>query len=123
MDILRRAAPVGVALVIVTAATMVLWFVRMSAAGPHHLVFFYLLPIALVATLYGNLLAILSGVAAALCAAFFLYDPLYSFYVTSALDVGELIWFLGLAMIGAKCAADLLQPLLVLPHGDQVARD
>lgn len=123
MDILRRAAPIAVMLVIVSAVTMVLWFVRMSAAGPHHLVFFYLLPIALVATLYGNLLAILSGIAAALCAAFFLYDPLYSFYVTSALDVGELIWFVGLAMIGAKCAADLLQPLLVVPRGNSAAND
>jgi hypothetical protein len=41
-----------------------------------------------------------------------LYDPLYSFYVTSPVEVGELICFVGLALIGAKCAADLLQPLL-----------
>jgi K+-sensing histidine kinase KdpD len=79
---------------------------------------FYLLPIALVATLYGSLLAVLCGIAAALCAAFFPYDPLYSFYVRSPLDVGELIWFIGLALIGAKCAADLLQPLLALPRHD-----
>ena len=123
MDILRRAAPVAVVLVIVSAVTVVLWFVRMSAVGPHHLVFFYLLPIALVATLYGNLVGILCGIAATLCAAFFLYDPLYSFYVTSPLDVGELIWFVGLAMIGAKCAADLLQPLLDLPRGGSAAKD
>jgi K+-sensing histidine kinase KdpD len=77
---------------------------------------FYLLPIALVATLYGSLLAGLYGIAATLCAAFFLYDPLYSFYVRSPLDVGELIWFVGLALIGAKCAADLLQPLLAWPR-------
>lgn len=123
MDILRRVAPISVALVIVSAVTMVLWLVRMSAVGPHHLVFFYLLPIALVATLYGNPLAILCGIAATLCAAFFLYDPLYSFYVTSALDVGELIWFVGLAMIGAKCAADLLQPLWALPEHNSPAKD
>jgi len=91
--------------------------------GPQHLVFFYLLPIALVATLYGSLLAILYGIAATLCAAFFLYDPLYSFYVTSPLDVGELVCFVGLSLIGAKCAADLLQPLLALPQQNSAIED
>jgi hypothetical protein len=64
----------------------------------------------------GNALRQLIGHHATLCAAFFLYDPLYSFYVTSPLDVGELICFVGLALIGAKCAADLLQPRLSLPQ-------
>ena len=123
MWLVKRASPVVVALAVVSVVTAVLWRVRISAVGPQHLVFFYLLPTAFVATLYGSLPAVICAIAAAICAAFFLYDPLYSFYVTSALDVGELIWFLGLAMIGAKCAADLLQPLLVLPHGNQVARD
>jgi hypothetical protein len=54
----------------------------------------------------------LCAAAATLCSAFFLYDPLYSFYVASPVEVGELICFVGLALIGAKCAADLLQPLL-----------
>jgi K+-sensing histidine kinase KdpD len=116
MDILRRTAPVAIVLAIVSAVTAILWIVRTSAVGPQHLVFFYLLPIALVATLYGSLLAGLYGIAATLCAAFFLYDPLYSFYVRSPLDVGELFWFVGLALIGAKCAADLLQPLLAWPR-------
>lgn len=121
MGIVRRATPIAVMLVIVSAVTTVLWFVRTS--GPQHLVFFYLLPIALVATLYGSWLAMLCGIAATLCAAFFLYDPLYSFYVTSPLDVGELIWFVGLALIGAKCAADLLQPLLALSPPTGAADD
>jgi K+-sensing histidine kinase KdpD len=95
----------------------------MSAVGSHHLVFFYLLPIALVATLYGSPWAILYGIAATLCAAFFLYDPLYSFYVTSPLDVGELIWFVGVAIIGAKCAADLLRPILTLPRHSSATKD
>lgn len=119
MGILRRATPIAVMLVIVSAVTAVLWFVRTS--GPQHLVFFYLLPIALVATLYGSSLAMLYGIAATVCAAFFLYDPLYSFYVTSPLDVGELIWFVGLALIGGKCAADLLQPLLASPRHNAAA--
>jgi K+-sensing histidine kinase KdpD len=123
MGLLRRVAPVAVVLVIVSAVTMILWLVKMSAVGPQHLVFFYLLPIALVATLYGSSLAMMYGIAATLCAAFFLYDPLYSFYVTSPLDVGELICFVGLALIGAKCVADLLQPQLTLPQQNPAAEE
>lgn len=123
MGILRRVAPVVLVFAVVSVVTAVLWFIRISAVGPQHLVFFYLLPIALVATLYGSLLAMLYGIAATLCAAFFLYDPLYSFYVASPLDVGELVCFVGLALIGAKCAADLLQPLLALPRQNPAAED
>jgi K+-sensing histidine kinase KdpD len=99
MGIVNRATPVAVVLAIVAAVTAILWLFRSSTVGPQHLVFFYLLPTAVVATFYGSLPAMLCAIAATLCAAFFLYDPLYSFFV-------------GLALIGAKCAADLLQPLL-----------
>jgi K+-sensing histidine kinase KdpD len=123
MGILRRAAPVALVLAVVSAVTAILWIIRVSAVGPQHLVFFYLLPIALVATLYGSLPAMLYGIAATLCAAFFLYDPLYSFYVTSPLEVGELVCFFGVALIGAKCAADLSPPLLTLPRQNSAAED
>jgi len=123
MGIFRRAAPVALVFAVVSVVTAILWFIRISAVGPQHLVFFYLLPIALVATLYGSFLAMLYGIAATLCAAFFLYDPLYSFYVASPLDVGELVCFVSLALIGAKCAADLLQPLVALPEQNPAAED
>jgi len=47
---------------------------------------------------------------------FFLYEPLYSFYVDNPLDMGELGCFIGLAVIGAKCAADLLRPAVRVPQ-------
>jgi len=121
MGILRRATPVAMVLAVVAIITAVLWLIRISVVGPQHLVFFYLLPIAVVASLYGSLPAMLYAIAAAFCAAFFLYDPLYSFYVTSPLEVGELVCFVGLALIGAKCAADLLQPLLTLARQKRAA--
>src|SRR6516165_5789440 len=102
MGIFRRVAPVALVFAVVSVVTAVLWFIRSSTVGPQHLVFFYLLPIALVATLYGSLLATLYGFAATFCAAFFLYVPLYSFYVATPLDVGELVCFVGLALIGAN---------------------
>ncbi len=95
MGIVNRATPVAVVLAIVAVVTAILWLFRSPIVGPQHLVFFYLLPTAVVATFYGGLPAMLCAVAATLC-----------------VEVGELICFVGLALIGAKCAADLLQPLL-----------
>ena len=123
MGILRRATPVAMVLAVVAIITAVLWLIRISVVGPQHLVFFYLLPIAVVASLYGSLPAMLYGIAAAFCAAFFLYDPLYSFYVATPLDVGELVCFVGLALIGAKCAADLLQPRVALRQQNSAAEE
>ena len=45
------------------------------------------------------------------------------FYVTSPVEVGELVCFVGLALIGAKCAADLLQPLLSLQQQNPAAEE
>ena len=50
-------------------------------------VFFYLLPTALVAILYGVAEGALFAVAAFVCSAFLLYDPVYSFYVRRTLLV------------------------------------
>ena len=110
MWIARGAVPVAVALAVVSAVTAVLWVVRLESVGPQHLVFFYLLPTALIAVLYGSLPAMLCAIAATICAAYFLYDPLYSFSVANPLELGELFCFAGLALIGAKCTADLLRP-------------
>jgi K+-sensing histidine kinase KdpD len=111
MWIVKRGTPVAVALAVVAVVTAVLWLVKQTVGGEQHLVFFYLLPMALVAILYGSLPAMLCATAATVCAAFFLYDPIYSFYVADPLGWGELICFTGLALIGAKCTADLLRPV------------
>lgn len=111
MQIVMGAIPVAVSLAVVVVVTAVLWLVKIAELGPHHLVFFYLLPTAFVAVLYGSLPAMVCAVAATLCAAFFLYDPIYSFHVASTRELGELICFAGLALIGAKCTADLLRPV------------
>ena len=79
MYILRRATPVAVVIAVVAIVTAILWLFRILAVGPQHLVFFYLLPIALVATLYGSLFAMLYGITATLCAAFFLYSRFIAF--------------------------------------------
>jgi K+-sensing histidine kinase KdpD len=123
MRILKGAMPVAVALAVVAVVTAVLWLIKLDAVGPQHLVFFYLLPTAFVAILYGSLPAMLCAVLATACAAFFLYDPLYSFHVTNSLELGELVCFTGLALIGAKCTAELLRPVTNFPTQNSVARD
>jgi K+-sensing histidine kinase KdpD len=112
MRILKRAEPVVAGLAAASLGTAVLWLVRQTLGDEQHLVFFYLLPMVLVAILYGVPSAIICVVAASVCAAFFLYDPIYTFYVSDPLDLGELICFAGLALIGAKCTADLLRPAM-----------
>lgn len=114
MQIVKAALPVVVGFAVMSLVTGVLWLVRREAVGPQHLVFFYLLPTALMAVLYGTRTAVVCALAATVCAAFFLYDPLYSIYVEKPVEMGELLCFAGLALIGSKCTADLLRPIVSL---------
>ena len=110
MGIVKGAVGLTVSLVIVCAVTAILWYAKLAGIGPNHPMFLYLLPIVLVATLYGSLAAILCTLAAMICAAFFLYDPIYSFYIADRLEWGDLICFAMLALIGVKSMVELLRP-------------
>jgi K+-sensing histidine kinase KdpD len=111
----KRAMPAGVSLAVVCLVTAVLWWLKRAGGDLVHPLFFYLLPIALLAILYGSLPALLCACAATACAAYFLYEPLYSFHVANRLEVGDLVFFLLLALIGVKCAGELLRPPTKLP--------
>ncbi len=106
----KTAIPAAVALAVAIGVTAILWTLRIQAVRPQHLVFFYLLPTALVAVFYGSRPAMLCAIAATICAAYFLYAPFYSFSVANPRELGELFCFAGLALIGARCTADLLRP-------------
>ena len=105
----ERLAPIVVALLIVIAVTEVLYFFK-DAVHARHLMFFYLLPTAFVAMLYGSVLSMIVAIDATFLAAFFLCDPMYTLYVSSPREVGELILFATTALIGAKCTAELTRP-------------
>jgi len=117
----KGAGPIAVSLAVISAVTAILWYVKVEVAGPHHLVFFYLLPITLVAILYGSLPATLCALVALACAAFFLYDPVYSFYVSNSLEFGDLVCFALLALITVKCTGELLRPLEKAPAAKPLA--
>lgn len=107
MQIVKTAIPVAVALITVAAVTVVLWHFKLATVGPDHPVFFYLLPIALVTMFYGSFPALLCVFAAAACADYFLYEPLYSFEISTRVEFGDLACFTFLALIGVKCASEL----------------
>jgi K+-sensing histidine kinase KdpD len=111
MRFVKGAFPFVVTLAVVAAVTAILLYFKLAGVGPHHPVFFYLLPIALVAILFGSWPATLFAVTAILCGAFFLYDPIYSLRVTNPLEYGDLICFAVLALMAVKCTVELLRPV------------
>jgi K+-sensing histidine kinase KdpD len=115
MGMVKRAMPATVALAVVSAITLVLWYSKLTAFGPEHPVFFYLLPIALVTILYGRWPALLGVFAAAACADYFLYDPLYSFAIDTRVEAGDLACFMLVALLGVKCASELFHPPVRVP--------
>ena len=107
MQLVKAALPATVTLAVVSAVTAVLLYFKLAMFGPAHPVFFYLLPIALVTIFYGSFQAFLGVLTATLCADYFLYDPLYSFSISSRVEFGDLSCFAFLALIGVKCASEL----------------
>jgi K+-sensing histidine kinase KdpD len=118
MRIVRGTISVTVSLAVICAVTMVLWYFKLATVGPEHPVFFYLLPIALLVILYGSLPALLGVFAATAAADFFLYEPLYTFNVSSRVEFGDLACFLLLALIAVKCGSGLFQPLVGFSRQD-----
>lgn len=110
MRFMKGAIPFAVTLAVGAAVTAILLYFKLAGVGPHHPVFFYLLPIALVAILLGSWPATLLALAAIVCGAFFLYDPIYSLRVADPMEYGDLICFAVLALMAVKCTVELLRP-------------
>ena len=109
MSIAKASVSVAVSLAIVSAVTAALLHFKLATAGPDHPVFFYLLPIALVMMVYGRFPALLCVVTAAICADYFLYDPIYSFDISSRVEFGDLACFVFLALVGVKSTSELFR--------------
>jgi K+-sensing histidine kinase KdpD len=110
MRTMTGAIRVAASLAVVALVTAILWYFKRAGTGPLHPVFFYLLPVALLTMVCGRLPALLSASLATACSTYFLYDPAYSFQVTSPLEVGDLVCFGVLALIGVHCTGELLRP-------------
>jgi K+-sensing histidine kinase KdpD len=88
----RWVGPVLVPAVLVALTTGVLLAVYLALQS-EHLIFGYLIPVTFVAVRYGSVPAIVTAVASDVCAAYFLYPPDFSFYITDPLQVAELSFF------------------------------
>jgi len=115
MRIVKGIFPFVVTFAAVAAVTTILLYFKLAGVGPHHPIFLYLLPIALVAILFGSLPATLFAVAATLCSAYFLYDPIYSFQIANPRELGDLVCFTVLALMAVKCTFELLRPIAKIP--------
>src|SRR5260370_32274198 len=106
MQLWKRVAPIVVPFLIIIAITDVAYFFK-EVAHARHLAFFYLLPTAFVAMLYGSVLSMIFAIDATAIACFFLYDPGYTLYASEPRQAGELFLFALTSLIGAKCTAEL----------------
>ena len=104
MHLWNRVAPIVVPILIILAVTDVASFFK-DVAHSRHLVFFYLLPTAFVAMLYGSVLSMIFAIDATLVVGIFLYDA--HMYLSEPRQAGELFLFALTALIGAKCTAEL----------------
>ena len=92
------------------AAVLLTTFVLLaldSYLSPDHLVLGYLVPTVVIALHYGSTLAVISSFASGIAAAYFLFPPKLSFYIADPLHIGELGFFLLLAVIASKAVAVL----------------
>ena len=102
--ILQWATPILVAFAAVLLTTLVLLAVD-SYLAPDHLVLGYLLPTVVIAMHYGSTLAVITSFAGGIAATYFLFPPKLSFFIADPLRVGELGFFLLLAVIASKAVA------------------
>jgi hypothetical protein len=72
-----------------------------------HLVLGYLLPTVVIAMHYGGTLAVVTSFASSVAAAYFLFPPKFSFYVSAPEHLAELGLFLVLAFTASKAVAVL----------------
>jgi K+-sensing histidine kinase KdpD len=110
--ILKLATPVLVAFAAVLLATFVLLAID-SYLAPDHLVLGYLLPTIVIAMHYGSTLAVVTSFASGIAAAYFLFPPKLSFYISDPQNIAELGFFLLLAVIASKAVAVLTDDIRI----------
>ena len=105
---LRRAIAITVSLALMAATTGILFYIHTTQTAPHRLVYFYLLPVILIAVLFNGRLALACAGIAVLAADYYLQDPIYSLYNSNILEFGDSIWFAILAALAIKTTRMLL---------------
>ena len=110
MKSIKGIVPIGVSFAVLAAVTLLLWRLNLTTTSPPHLVYFYLLPVVLIAVLYSGRLALLCAAIAMVLADYFLQYPIYSLANDNPLEYGDLICFAALAAMAIKCIRVLVRP-------------
>src|SRR5262245_5961957 len=110
--------PVAVSLMAILWTTMVLTMVQSNlvADDPEHLALAYLLPTIFIAIFFGSTLAIASSFVSGLAAAYFIYPPKFSLYITDPRHVAELGFILLLAARESPAIKGKLRPFTAAPR-------
>jgi K+-sensing histidine kinase KdpD len=99
--------PSGAALLLVAAATVLIFIFDRFLASVNLVSIIYLIPVLVMATWWGIWPAILAAIAGALAADFFFYPPIYSFWVSDTQSIADLIVFLIVALVSSNLAGSL----------------
>lgn len=106
----RWASTIAVAIAMIGILTAILWYSGQIGICPRDPVFFFLLPVTLVAFRYGAAPAFIAVVVSFACADFFLYQPLYTLSICSRAELGDLTFFSVLAVLSIKAVTQLSRP-------------
>jgi K+-sensing histidine kinase KdpD len=109
MRIVKGLTPIAASLGLMAAVTVLLWQVNLTAASPG-LIYIYLFPVALIATIYNGRVAVLATAMALVCADYFLQEPIYSLANDNPREYGDLVCFTLLAVTAIKFIRVLLRP-------------
>jgi K+-sensing histidine kinase KdpD len=88
----RWVGPLSIAALLVAITTGLLLVIYLKSQS-QHLIFGYFVPITVVAVRYGSVPAIVTALASDWCAAYYLYPPDFSIYISDPLQVAELSFF------------------------------
>ena len=93
----RNALSAAASIAVVAVSTAVIRIID-AAFEPQHLIFGYLIPTTFIAFRFGSVPAMLTAMASSICAAFILYPPKFSIYISNPLHVAELMFFFVLSI-------------------------
>jgi len=97
----RWVTPITASAALLALTTGFLWMIDASLQQDH-LIFIYFVPTALIAIRYGSVPAMCVTIVAAFAAAYFFYEPRFSFRVENPLDLLELILFSLLGLLASQ---------------------
>jgi len=110
MRVLKGLMPIATSLGLMGAVTALLWQLNLATAGFPGLIYIYLFPVALIATLYNGRLAVLAAAMAVVCADYFFQEPIYSLANDNPREYGDMVCFAVLAVTAIKFIRELVRP-------------